>query len=98
MLNPNLDLWITTKPILEKWMKQQMGWRGLINNIKAELPYWSYTLPMLPRNLANGLIKSNEVKQQSLNMQNLLNSYKRQNQAFMLIIIVLLATIFWLNL
>lgn len=34
ILNPNLDLWVTAKPILEKWMARQMGLRGLLHNIK----------------------------------------------------------------
>lgn len=49
MLNPNLDLWISAKPILEKWMRKQMGLRGFMNNIKTELPYLTYSLPILPR-------------------------------------------------
>ena len=33
-LNPDLDLWSTAKPILEKWMKEQVGFQALKNNIK----------------------------------------------------------------
>ena len=28
-LDPDLDLWITAKPFLERWMNEQIGWRGL---------------------------------------------------------------------
>ena len=28
-LDPDLDLWQTAKPYLERWMREQVGWRGL---------------------------------------------------------------------
>ena len=30
-LDPDLDLWQTAKPFLERWMSEQLGWRGLKN-------------------------------------------------------------------
>ena len=29
-LDPELDLWSTAKPFLERWMNEQVGWRGLM--------------------------------------------------------------------
>ncbi|MCE2706129.1 MAG: ubiquinone biosynthesis regulatory protein kinase UbiB [Proteobacteria bacterium] len=97
ILNPNLDLWVTAKPILEKWMKQQMGWRGLINNLKDEIPYLSYTLPKMPRMLANSLISAEEIKEQSSIYIKLIKSYKRQNR-FLIVIIIAIAIAFWYKL
>ncbi|MEA5097425.1 MAG: ubiquinone biosynthesis regulatory protein kinase UbiB [Burkholderiaceae bacterium] len=48
-LDPNLDLWTTAKPFLENWMKQQIGWRGLLERLRAEAPRYSQLLPQLPR-------------------------------------------------
>jgi ubiquinone biosynthesis protein len=48
-LDPDLDLWITAKPYLERWMSEQIGWRGLWQNIWSEAPQWSEMLPQLPR-------------------------------------------------
>ena len=48
-LDPELDLWKTAKPYLERWMVDQIGWRGVVRNIKREAPYWAATLPQLPR-------------------------------------------------
>ncbi len=48
-LDPDLDLWKTAKPYLERWMNEQMGWRGLLRNLKHETPGWATTLPQLPR-------------------------------------------------
>jgi len=48
-LDPDLDLWQTAKPFLERWMDEQVGWRGLLRTLKQEAPFWAATLPQLPR-------------------------------------------------
>jgi ubiquinone biosynthesis protein len=48
-LDPDLDLWRTAKPYLERWMGEQIGWRGLMRTIRQEAPFWAGTLPQLPR-------------------------------------------------
>jgi len=48
-LDPELDLWSTAKPFLEDWMNEQIGWRGLLERLKAEAPRYSQLLPELPR-------------------------------------------------
>jgi ubiquinone biosynthesis protein len=54
-LDPDLDLWQTAKPYLERWMAEQVGWRGLLAHVKKEAPYWSTMLPQLPRLLHQAL-------------------------------------------
>jgi ubiquinone biosynthesis protein len=48
-LDPDLDLWNTAKPFLEQWMNQQIGWLGLVENLKKEAPRYVQLLPELPR-------------------------------------------------
>ena len=48
-LDPDLDLWDTAKPYLERWMSERVGWRGLIRHLREEAPYWTAILPQLPR-------------------------------------------------
>jgi ubiquinone biosynthesis protein len=48
-LDPDLDLWQTAKPYLERWMSEQVGWRGLLRTVRHEAPFWAQTLPALPR-------------------------------------------------
>jgi ubiquinone biosynthesis protein len=48
-LDPELDLWKTAKPYLERWMNEQVGWRGLVDKLKAEAPRYSQIFPQLPR-------------------------------------------------
>ncbi|CAN7197572.1 ubiquinone biosynthesis regulatory protein kinase UbiB [Acidovorax sp. LjRoot117] len=48
-LDPNLDLWSTAKPFLEKWMLEQMGPQRLWRELRAEAPHYAKLLPELPR-------------------------------------------------
>ncbi|MBK6400603.1 MAG: ubiquinone biosynthesis regulatory protein kinase UbiB [Rhodocyclaceae bacterium] len=48
-LDPDLDLWQTAKPFLERWMVEQIGWRGLLKHLRQEAPQWATLLPRLPR-------------------------------------------------
>ena len=54
-LDPDLDLWRTAKPYLERWMSEQVGWRGVLRSLAQEAPYWSAMLPQLPRLLHRAL-------------------------------------------
>lgn len=47
-LYPELDLWETAKPFLEKWMNQQIGPRAAIKTIRRELPNLFTLAPELP--------------------------------------------------
>jgi len=48
-LDPDLDLWVTAKPFLERWMHEQLGWRALERRIADEIPYLISALPEIPR-------------------------------------------------
>ncbi|CAB5667162.1 Probable ubiquinone biosynthesis protein UbiB [Delftia tsuruhatensis] len=48
-LDPNLDLWSTAKPFLEKWMLDQMGPQRLWRELLAEAPRYAKLIPELPR-------------------------------------------------
>jgi len=47
-LYPDLDLWQTAKPYLERWMSEQIGPRSLIRHLKENVPLWAERLPKLP--------------------------------------------------
>lgn len=59
-LDPELDLWKTAKPYLERWMTEQIGLRGWYERFKVEAPQWSKTLPQLPRLVHQALISHHE--------------------------------------
>ncbi len=48
-LDPDLDLWVTAKPFLERWMRDQLGWRAFERRVMDEIPYLITALPEIPR-------------------------------------------------
>ena len=47
-LYPDLDLWETAKPFLDRWMRDQIGARALLREVRRQAPTWGETLPALP--------------------------------------------------
>ncbi|RUO63592.1 ubiquinone biosynthesis regulatory protein kinase UbiB [Pseudidiomarina insulisalsae] len=47
-LYPQLDLWQTAKPFLERWMKEQLGWRAVVRSVREQAPYWAEKMPEMP--------------------------------------------------
>jgi ubiquinone biosynthesis protein len=56
-LDPELDLWKTAKPFLERWMDERMGWRALLRGVREEAPAWAGTLPQLPRLMHQAMVE-----------------------------------------
>jgi len=47
-LYPDLDLWQTAKPFLERWMSEQIGVRAFFQGLRDEAPRWAERLPQVP--------------------------------------------------
>ena len=47
-LYPDLNLWETAKPYLERWMRDQVGSAALIRGLRRELPRLIPMIPELP--------------------------------------------------
>jgi ubiquinone biosynthesis protein len=47
-LYPDLDLWQTAKPFLERWMSEQIGVRAFFQGLGREAPRWAERLPQVP--------------------------------------------------
>ena len=45
---PDLDLWQTAKPFLEKWMNEQIGAKAILKGFKKNLPYIAEKMPDMP--------------------------------------------------
>lgn len=48
-LDPELDLWKTARPYLERWMDEQIGWNAFVRGLRDEASQWASLLPQLPR-------------------------------------------------
>lgn len=80
-LDPDLDLWSTAKPFLEKWMMGQVGPEKLWAELKAEAPAYAKLLPGLPRLLQQFLkVQSAGPAMQHRELHELLAEQKRTNK------------------
>ena len=83
-LDPDLDLWHTAKPFLEKWMADQVGPRKLLEQLRAEAPRYAKLLPALPRLLHDALAQRPADHRQEL--LELLAAQKRTNRLLQAIV------------
>jgi len=93
-LDPELDLWKTAKPWLERWMSEQVGWRGFLKSLRTEAPNYATVLPQLPRLLHRYL--SEDVSGYNDEMlQKILEQEKRYNTLLTLVGLILLCILVW---
>ena len=76
-LDPELDLWSTAKPFLEKWMLEQMGPQRLWRELRAEAPHYAKLIPELPRLLYDALRQRPQDPQRA--WRELLDAQRRTN-------------------
>ncbi len=77
-LDPDLDLWKTAKPILENWMKEQIGLKGMYKQLKLEAVRYGHIFPQLPRLVQQALIKISEPDtEKEILLQKLVEEQKR---------------------
>jgi ubiquinone biosynthesis protein len=89
-LDPQLDLWVTAKPYLERWMDDQIGVGALQRRFLAEAPYLAAALPELPRLLHKTLSESAAPSNAALEAQ---AAMRRTTNQWLAVIAVLLAII-----
>jgi ubiquinone biosynthesis protein len=70
-----LDLWATAKPFLENWLREQLGPKSLLKNMKENLPFLVVQLPHMPRLLNDVLVLNKE-----LQLSELENSRKKKKK------------------
>jgi ubiquinone biosynthesis protein len=76
-LDPELDLWSTAKPFLERWMNDQIGWRGFVERLQKEGPRYVQLLPELPR-LVHQALQPQSMSEQRM-LEALLVEQRRTN-------------------
>ncbi len=99
-LDPELDLWATAKPFLERWMSDQIGWRGFARRMRAELPKWGMLAPELPR-LIHGYLQERHSEPLQQQVEQLVRAQQKQNRllaAAAVLLAVLLAALAWTHL
>ncbi|MHB1566981.1 MAG: ubiquinone biosynthesis regulatory protein kinase UbiB [Acidiferrobacter sp.] len=87
-LYPDLDLWITAKPFLEHWMREQLGPRAVWATLTREYPTWIKIMPDMPRLLHTTLKQAQDgeltVRAQSTEMESLVRDMRRRHRRIMI--------------
>jgi ubiquinone biosynthesis protein len=87
-LDPDLDLWSTAKPFLERWMLEQVGPQRLWQQLKTEAPHFAKMLPQLPRMVYAFLQRDPENERKELLA--LLQAQRKTNQTLQTILLLAL--------
>ena len=83
-LYPDLDLWATAKPFLERWIRRRAGPKRLIEKLRQQAPDWIETLPTLPAKIEATnkglqalpqLLKTQQIELQQLRRTQRLNNW-----------------------
>jgi len=91
-LDPDLDLWKTAKPYLERWMSEQLGWRGLLRTLRREAPGWAAMLPELPR-LVHRALTEDRLAPLAASLERLADENARRNDILSAALIGLFAAL-----
>jgi ubiquinone biosynthesis protein len=83
-LYPELDLWQTAKPFLERWMSERVGWRAFVQGVRDNLPLWAEKLPEMPILLHDALsqrpVEREQMKRLTFEIQQLRYEMQHQQQ------------------
>ncbi len=93
-LDPELDLWKTAKPWLERWMSEQVGWRGFIKALRKEAPNYASILPQLPRLLHARLLDESASSSDDI-LRKLLHQQRRHNHLLSIVSLLLAGLLVW---
>ena len=91
-LDPDLDLWVTAKPYLERWMNEQIGWQGFVRALQREAPTWAATLPQIPR-LVHRALAEDRIGALRETMERLADESARRNELLSTLLALLAAAI-----
>lgn len=58
---PDLDLWTTAKPFLERWLRERFGPKAAFKELKRQLPSWIEKAPQLPNLMHGALTRLNHL-------------------------------------
>ncbi|GJH42171.1 ubiquinone biosynthesis regulatory protein kinase UbiB [Pasteurella canis] len=95
-LYPQLDLWDTAKPFLQKWLDEQMGVKAFAKSVRQKLPYWREHVVDLPENIMEALQQQKIIAKQLTSINQTLMR-KQQNSRLKFFLLGLSCGIaFWL--
>jgi len=97
-LNPDLDLWKTAKPFLERWMSEQIGVRAMFKKFGINAPHWVEKLPEMPGLLYESMEQMKKYHQDQSERDKLaLVMQKEMQNSIKKLHIVIIASVFFLS-
>ncbi|MDM8558372.1 ubiquinone biosynthesis regulatory protein kinase UbiB [Candidatus Parabeggiatoa sp. HSG14] len=88
---PELDLWKTAKPFLERWMDERVGLRAFLKGIRTNLPLWAENFPEIPRLIHESLVQREEdsanIKRLTYEITDLRKGMQQWHERIILIIV-----------
>lgn len=95
---PQLDLWETAKPFLERWLRERYSPTSMLRQLRRYAPGWLEQLPSLPDKVLENLEHSNQLAESYQHQQrhlqqieNELRQQRRQQQQDRLAMILVIA-------
>jgi len=79
-LYPQLDLWTTAMPYLERWLQQRYSPQAIMERVKRQAPGWLEQLPKLPEAVFESLQHTRELDRQASAQRQRLDALQQQIQ------------------
>lgn len=78
-LTPELDIWTSASPQIEKWLKKQVGIKSFFKRIRDNLPLWSEQLPEM-LSLIYEVLKETKIQQERIRFAEVENNLNGKGQ------------------
>ena len=62
---PDLNIWVSGKPFIERWLREQMGPKAFVKHIRENIPFIIEDLPYMPRLINEVLCRIKDEKMPS---------------------------------
>ncbi len=79
-LYPELDLWTTAQPYLERWIQERYSPEAMFNRLRKQAPGWLEQLPQLPEAVFESLQQTRELDTQARYQRQRLDALQKQIQ------------------
>lgn len=102
-LYPELDLWETAHPFLERWLKRRFHPKTLFHELRRQAPEWMEKFPEVPHLIFDTLSKINdlgasapELRQTSYLLQDYARNRRRRQRRRVIAALAFTASAYWL--
>ena len=98
-LYPDLDLWQTARPYLERWMERQVGPEAFFKRMEQEVPHWVHVIPQLPRLVAARLAAGEHERTSAVDLSEVRSTLRATRMLLagvVALLVIFVAAVVWL--